>query len=312
MRCFTSEQFDYNLLEPLQKLLRLSPVVAATLARPDMFSGLAHKLSHKKPDIRLNLLRLVKSICDPRQGHTDTIRRCGLLQMIQSLAENDPTVLVKNMASDFIKSCLETEEKETSGSRRRVSGYRRTSSYNLNSDQGLSSSPVTPTHKSRSSRPGTSFFDEPVTPQRTPITPIDATVDSRLSRQRSRETNFIPRGPSVDPEGFNMSRRPIERPTANATNILRRPSGDVAASPGKSRLPRTAALRSSRSSIAPFSSSSSREEANSSPARKGREPTTRVRGDTKSIDSGRPLLPPAAVSSRRRTKTQTNQDLRSS
>jgi len=307
IHCFNGDKFDFHLLEPLQKLLRLSPAVAETLARPEMFSGLTQKLSNKKPDIRLNLLRLVCSICDPKQGHTNTLRRCGLLEVIQLLAENDPTILVKNMASEFVKACLDKEERESSGGRRRViSGYRRTSSYNTPQDQGFASTPVTPTSKSRSSRQPTTFYDEPVTPQRRPITPMDTPGESLLSRERSRESPFMLRTPSVDPESINKA----SRQSADAPNVLRRPSGDAGAPSGKSRLPRTATLKSSRSLAASLSGGPKEQQA-SSPARRERESNTRARGGAKSVDNGRPPVPPVAISSRRRTKTQPSQDSRS-
>lgn len=307
VECFNIEKFDYNLLEPLQKLLRLSPAVAATLARPEMFFGIKQKLSNKKPDIRLNLLRLVRSIWDPKQGQTNMLKRYGLLEAIQSLAEHDPTVLVKNMASEFVKDCLEKEENENSGGRRVVSGYRR-SSHNTPPDQNAVSTPVTPTHKGRSSRQVT--LEEPSTPQRRPLTPRDVSGESVLFRERTRENKPVLRRPSAGPEGLIVSRRP----SMDTVNYLRKTSGDTGASPGRSRLSRTAALKTSRSSMASFSSSAPKEQQPSSPAaRREREPSTRIRGETKSIDSGRPSVPPAfssTISSRRRTKTQTSQDLR--
>ncbi|PHH69933.1 hypothetical protein CDD80_6349 [Ophiocordyceps camponoti-rufipedis] len=65
--CFGTNKLnglDSNLLEPLLKLLRLSPSVAASLSQPDMFSAVARRLGHKKAVVRLNLLRLVRAIVD--------------------------------------------------------------------------------------------------------------------------------------------------------------------------------------------------------------------------------------------------------
>ena len=56
-----------NLLEPLQKLLRLSPPVAASLASPELFTRLAQKLNSKKAVVKLNLLRIMRSICDSHE-----------------------------------------------------------------------------------------------------------------------------------------------------------------------------------------------------------------------------------------------------
>lgn len=308
--CFNNEDVDFNLLETLHKLLRLSPAVAATLVRPKMFSALGKMLSAKKPDIRLNLLRLVCSICDPEQGSPSTLRRSGLLETIESLAQNDPTVLIKNMASEFVKTCMEKEENESSGgSRRAASVFRRSSPYNLSAEQSSPSAPVTPTHKSRTSRQGGAILGSPLTPQRRPMTPRDILDESLLSppyRERPRENNFMLRRPSIDPETLIEPNR-----LSGDTTIsnFRRPSGDAGGTPGKSRLPRTAALKTSRASAASLSTDSPKVQQPSSSARKEREPNNRSRGDTKSIDSGRPLVPLGEIS-RRRTKRTAGQDVR--
>ncbi|MBE3046750.1 hypothetical protein IMZ48_30320, partial [Candidatus Bathyarchaeota archaeon] len=67
LSCFSTNKlnsFDSNLLEPLLKLLRLSPAIAASLAVPEMFAGIGLRLGHKKAVVRLNLLRLVRIILD--------------------------------------------------------------------------------------------------------------------------------------------------------------------------------------------------------------------------------------------------------
>ncbi|KAJ3529989.1 hypothetical protein NM208_g9521 [Fusarium decemcellulare] len=94
--------FDSNLLEPLLKLLRLSPSVAASLAKPEMFAGIAQRLGHKKAVVRLNLLRLVRTImdaCEPGLGSGDGTRSLNssqvrsLMGAIQTLSEKDSAVL---------------------------------------------------------------------------------------------------------------------------------------------------------------------------------------------------------------------------
>ncbi|KAF2142666.1 uncharacterized protein K452DRAFT_332448 [Aplosporella prunicola CBS 121167] len=112
INCFTNpdaslDAFE-NLLEPLQKLLRLSPPVAAMLAHPDLFSRTAHKLYTKKPVVRLNLLRIIRSICDATEesgGGAPLIQTYGLYDAIKRLAENDTAILVREMANELIKAC---------------------------------------------------------------------------------------------------------------------------------------------------------------------------------------------------------------
>ncbi|KAG0652041.1 Serine threonine-kinase sepH [Hyphodiscus hymeniophilus] len=220
VQCFNAPKasaFDYNLLEPLQKLLRLSSPVAASLARPDLFSGILQKLNHKKAVVRLNLLRIVRSICDPGQGQADTIRDHKLFEAIQRLAEKDNAVLVRNMASELVKTSLEKDP--DSGSSGRIRSSRRTSSYNPPGLHQAMSAPLTPTHGSRVST-SSAFIDGSVTPRR--MAPPNRS--DILYRPKSRD------GPQIQAQ--------------------RKTSLEMAGSASKSRLPRTSMLRTSRSSMA--------------------------------------------------------------
>ncbi|KAL1627655.1 Protein kinase of the Mitotic Exit Network [Neofusicoccum ribis] len=110
--CFTTQDSSVdafeNLLEPLQKLLRLSPPVAALLAHPELFSRVGQKLHTRKPVVRLNLLRIIRSICDATEesgGGAPLIQAHGLLDAIKRLAESDPAILVREMANELVKAC---------------------------------------------------------------------------------------------------------------------------------------------------------------------------------------------------------------
>ncbi|KAK4697163.1 hypothetical protein P7C71_g882, partial [Lecanoromycetidae sp. Uapishka_2] len=106
IKCFTTSKANAfeSLLEPLQKLLRLSPPVALSLAHPDLFHRILRKLQSNKAVVRLNLLRIVRSICDASEEQGALISRYGLEDTIHKLAENDGAVLVRNMAGELIKS----------------------------------------------------------------------------------------------------------------------------------------------------------------------------------------------------------------
>ena len=123
IKCFTTSKANAfeNLLEPLQKLLRLSPPVALSLAHPDLFYRILRKLSSNKAVVRLNLLRIVRSICDASDEQGPLISEYGLADTIQRLAENDGAVLVRNMAGELIKSSEMNARLVMSGSRRRPS-----------------------------------------------------------------------------------------------------------------------------------------------------------------------------------------------
>lgn len=109
LQCFNESKADAfeNLLEPLQKLLRLSPPVAASLAHRSLFERSAVKLHAKKPLVRLNLLRVIRSICDASVEQGALLTRFGLLESVEELAKHDPAILVREMANDLVRSSEE-------------------------------------------------------------------------------------------------------------------------------------------------------------------------------------------------------------
>lgn len=208
--------FDPNLLEPLLKLLRLSPALAASLAKPDMYSGIAQRLSHKKAVVRLNLLRLVRTILEAREqeGAINLRERQlkSLLDAIRVLAEKDSAVLVRNLASDLIAShidgnadqptpSLSSTTASVSGSSRTRTGSRRI--YTPPSLQVGPSLPQTPTHASRQSQ-SSAYIEVASSPKRPAgllVPERDAVMQRpRSSRDESNSIPFssIPRRVSVD------------------------------------------------------------------------------------------------------------------
>ncbi|KAJ5051610.1 uncharacterized protein L3040_001385 [Drepanopeziza brunnea f. sp. 'multigermtubi'] len=219
VQCFNAPRasaFDNNLLEPLQKLLRLSSPIAASLARSDMFSGILQKLNHKKAVVRLNLLRIVRSICDTSDEIAGNVPNHGLFEAIQRLADGDNAVLVRNMASELVKANLDRDSDCGSGARPRPGQIRRT--FTPPSLQNSASMPLTPTHMNRSK---STFIEGNVTPRR--MAAPSSGTDSMIYRPRSRE------GPQT-----------VRRTSAEMPNN---------SSLGKSRLPRTSMARGSKSSL---------------------------------------------------------------
>ncbi len=211
IKCFTTSKANAfeNLLEPLQKLLRLSPPIALSLAHPDLFSRILQKLQSNKAVVRLNLLRIVRSICDASDEQGGLINRYGLVDTIQRLAEVDGAVLVRNMAGELVKSSESNDRLGMSGGKRRP-GRRSSSST---TPPGLSASrsmPPTPTGN-RSMHSGAYFLDRDI-------------------RQKSSIN-----GP--------IAFRPASRDGSGMTSVV---NGSGAAA--KSRLPRTTSTRSGRQS----------------------------------------------------------------
>ncbi|KAJ4022543.1 Protein kinase of the Mitotic Exit Network [Fusarium irregulare] len=263
--CFSTNRvnsFDSNLLEPLLKLLRLSPSVAASLAKPEMFAGIAQRLGHKKPVVRLNLLRLVRTImdaCDPGIGSGDGTRSLNssqvrsLMAAIQTLAEKDTAVLVRNLASELVRSNIDTSVRPSEGavsavpssSSGRRAGSRRNNSYTPPSLQtSVSAGPQTPTHRNRASLANNAYVEVAASPRRSAA--VEREREGMIYRPRSRD------GP---------------------TGIPRRISGEFA--PVKSRLPRTSLVTSSSSRAAAGISANG-----NSPAHSSRSDISHARSDS--------------------------------
>ncbi|KAK5073982.1 Protein kinase of the Mitotic Exit Network [Lithohypha guttulata] len=107
----TSKSVSFeNLLEPLKKLLRLSPALAEQMASsPELFESIGQKLQHSKPAIRLNLLHIISSIRDATESGSFLLDQHGLYDVVSDLQFSDPAVLVQSMARELIRSCEEMD-----------------------------------------------------------------------------------------------------------------------------------------------------------------------------------------------------------
>ncbi len=294
--CFNTTKvnaFDPNLLEPLLKVLRLSPAVAASLAKAEMYAGVAQKLTHKKAVVRLNLLRLVRNIMDGCEANNSSLASIStssagrqlriLFDDIQTLADKDSAVLVRNLASELVRSHIDVDLQHDamalsalglgvgsagssnagSGPRSR-SGPRRTTSYTPPGLHSSMSMPPTPTHGHPGHRPtqSSAFIEVAATPKRSAVA-LAHERDAALYRPRSRDG-------------------------VGATSIPRRVSGETAPSSlgpangsggAKSRLPRTS-THYSRPSLS---------SATSAPPLAMDTPSTRVPGGVRSERSNSSL-----------------------
>ena len=218
IKCFTTAKANAfeNLLEPLQKLLRLSPPIALSLAHPDFFYRILQKLQSTKAVVRLNLLRILRSICDASEEQEALISKYGLQDTVQRLAENDGAVLVRNMASELIKSSDANEMIGLSGNRRRPA--RRSSSSTTPPSLLTSySMPSTPT-SNRSSHSTNYAFDR---------------------AQRNGPSSAVPYRPTSR-DGSNLSRLPTlvngVKGQLPRTSSTRTPQRQVVISPKKDHL----------------------------------------------------------------------------
>ncbi|KAL2833355.1 cytokinesis protein sepH [Aspergillus cavernicola] len=188
IRCLTLSKANAfeNLLEPLQKLLRLSPPIASTLARPDLFSRIGQKLYHNKAAVRLNLLRIISSICDSSEEQGGLLAGYGLLDAIREL-EHDPAILVRDMAGKLIRS---NEKSESYGLGKRKPNVRRGSVSATSPGLLLNqSAPATP----QMSRQGQSkgYFDGQGS-QRHPRSALNSSALALRPGSRDGATTSIP------------------------------------------------------------------------------------------------------------------------
>lgn len=234
--------FDPTLLEPLLKLLRTSPALVSSLAMPEMYMGIAAKLAHKKPVVRVNLLRLVRTIldgCEPDLGISSVSGGAQLQALFESIQmlEKDPAVLVRNLAHDLAKKHIEGDYFEVKSisagsnnshgsSRSGSNGSRRAVRY------------ITPPSRSLAS-PG---------PAQQPMTPTHPQLRHAESESVVHQIAHTPRRSQVIQQDALFQQRPRSRDGGLMTpgvSIQRRASGDTGVgvpgtpgTPGRSRLPR--------------------------------------------------------------------------
>lgn len=230
--------FDATLLEPLLKVIRLSPTLAASLAKPEMYRGISTKLGHKKPAVRLNLLRLVRSIfdsCDADMGISSVGGGAQLQTLFDSIQmlEKDQALLVRNLALDIVKTHIESGYSEVkpmgSGSNNGGSGRSRSGGGRMMTNYN-----TPPPLKHSTTAPGA----PPMTPPRAPQlrhTESASVVHQVAHTPRRSQTSLVH-------EQDAMFARPRSRGTETgmlspAVSIPRRASGDANAA-GRTRLPR--------------------------------------------------------------------------
>ena len=253
VQCFTTSKANAfeNLLEPLQKLLRLSVPIACSLAHPDLFNRILSKLNSSKAVVRLNLLRIIRSICDSSDEGGNPIARYGLLEHIQHLAEHDPAVLVRNMASEILKSSEAIDRMGNTRSSVAGSGRRPSSSTTPPGLLHSQSVPHTPT-SSTPSRPSTRYFLDREPRQRSYYSPAVAyrptskdSVGGFGNLANSLSNINAVNGPGTPSSGAEGITTTINATSASAGNN-HPPSSRQ---PTKSRLPRTSTAPNFGSSI---------------------------------------------------------------
>ncbi|EKM79117.1 hypothetical protein AGABI1DRAFT_120578 [Agaricus bisporus var. burnettii JB137-S8] len=108
LNCFVqckANSFE-NLLDPFLKLTRIStPIILAIAKSPAFFKRVIDKLGHNgKAVVRLNLLKLLRSVVEVHPNRTLLVDKYGLLDVVEKLSKGDGAVLVRELARDIART----------------------------------------------------------------------------------------------------------------------------------------------------------------------------------------------------------------
>lgn len=93
-----------NLLDPFLKICRLSRTITLGIAKSQFFQRLIDRLNHSKAVVRLNLLRLLKTICDVHPNRSALVEKYGIYEIVEKLGNQDGAVLVRELAREIMPS----------------------------------------------------------------------------------------------------------------------------------------------------------------------------------------------------------------
>ncbi|KAI0292680.1 hypothetical protein B0F90DRAFT_1920254 [Multifurca ochricompacta] len=103
LKCFVSAKagsFE-NLLDPLLKICRTSTTIAIGIAKAQFFRRITEKLGNSKAVVKLNLLRILRTVCDVHPNRILLVERYGIYETVASLRRNDGAVLVRELAREI-------------------------------------------------------------------------------------------------------------------------------------------------------------------------------------------------------------------
>lgn len=130
LKCFVSAKANSfeNLLDPLLKICRLSTPVTIGIAKSSFFRRVIEKLDNSKAVVKLNLLRILRTVCDVHPNRGILVERYKIHDLVGRLKKNDGAVLVRELARE-IEPTLAPVLKPVSSSGRAALGH----SHGLNS-----------------------------------------------------------------------------------------------------------------------------------------------------------------------------------
>ncbi|KAF8268543.1 hypothetical protein EI94DRAFT_1727509 [Lactarius quietus] len=103
LKCFVSAKagsFE-NLLDPFLKICRHSTPIAIGVAKAQFFRRITEKLSNSKAVVKLNLLRILRAVCDVHPNRSLLVERYGIHETVAALRRKDGAVLVRELAREI-------------------------------------------------------------------------------------------------------------------------------------------------------------------------------------------------------------------
>ncbi|KAF6756014.1 hypothetical protein DFP72DRAFT_895915 [Ephemerocybe angulata] len=136
LKCFVSAKANSfeNLLDPYLKILRLSVPLTMALTKSSsgaFFRSVVERLGqNSKAVVRLNLLRIVRYVCEVHPNRAVLVERYGLLGVVEKLSRTggDGAVLVKELAREIVP-ILRPALRPAGGSSGSMSGSLSSSGY---------------------------------------------------------------------------------------------------------------------------------------------------------------------------------------
>jgi len=104
LKCFVSAKANSfeGLLDPFLKICRLSTNIAIGISKAQFFKRVVDRLGHSRALVRLNLLRIVKTVCDVHPNRAVLVERYGIYEIVAKLSREDGAVLVRELAREIM------------------------------------------------------------------------------------------------------------------------------------------------------------------------------------------------------------------
>jgi len=108
LKCFVSSKANSfeNLLDPFLKITRISTTITTAISKSSaFFKRIIDRLGqNSKAVVRLNLLRILRGVCDVHPNKAMLVERYGLLGVVEKLSRGggDGAVLVRELAREIV------------------------------------------------------------------------------------------------------------------------------------------------------------------------------------------------------------------